>query len=320
MKAEPHTRAGKRMRTLEDPEVQRLHTEEKKSKKAVGIPREDGPLSIEKINLINVGRDPELKDILTIKRLPLEEDTLPNNLLQERGVIPKINSSVLICGQTGQGKTNLLGSLLVKPQFLKGQFHRVVIFAATGLADPTFEFIAKELKMKKDRDVITDTKMMVERLEEVLAEQKAEVEKHKGNKSQSKRIALVFEDVTANKELMASDAFIQAWVQNRHMGVSTFACCHKLRAVTRVCRVQAHNIFVFPPAASEVQVLLDEECPPLLTKKQFRQVIGHAWEKDPKDPKSRPFLHINKTLDHTIRYRRGLGDVITWTDGGTAQL
>jgi hypothetical protein len=280
---------------------------------------EDGSKSrhLQEISVLN---NPSVAGALQIQKLPLKDDKVKQNPLQEADIIPRLGSSVLIVGTTGQGKSNLLGNFLTRPDFMLGEFDKIKLFAMTGLSDPTFAFIAEKTGMKKDRDVFTNPEEMIDKLDEILSEQKSEVDKHKGAKKESKRLAIIFEDVTGNIKLMNSEPFIKCFVQNRHFGITVFACAHKLRAVTRVCRLQAHNTFIFPCSKSEIGILVEEECPHGLKPKDFERLIDEAFKGE------HSFLHINKRVPESIRFRKKLDTVLTFDpqqspeqDGGGAK-
>jgi hypothetical protein len=62
---------------------------------------------------------------------------------------------------------------------------------------------------------------------------------------------------------------------------------------------------LYPSSGSEVDLLCDEYCPPNKTKKQFKQLIGHATDKPYQ------FLHINNQVPIAERYRKNLDVMLT---------
>ncbi len=247
----------------------------------------------------------KLEDVLKIKPPPIKKDDLKERPLMSKDVIPRAQTSVLIVGGTGSGKTTSLIYLLTHPDMFGGYFDRIILFAHTGLSDPNFEYLSKSQNMDKSKDVITNTDEMIDKLAQILQEQKLEVEKHDGDKSKAKKLCLIFEDLSSNIKLMNSEPFIRAFTANRHFGLNVFACTHKLRMMSRVCRLQAHNILFFAAPLSEQEILAQEHCPPDMSEKEFMGVIQHAT----KEPKS--FLHINNKVPHATRYRKNFVTVLT---------
>jgi len=62
---------------------------------------------------------------------------------------------------------------------------------------------------------------------------------------------------------------------------------------------------LYPSSGSEVDLLCDEYAPPNKTKKQFRELIGHATDKPYQ------FLHINNQVPIAERYRKNLDVMLT---------
>lgn len=251
-------------------------------------------------------QQPDSKDTSTSNRLslkikPLEtEGNFPQRPLMKENIIPRMASSSLIVGGTGSGKTVLLVNLLIRPEFYKDYFDRMYLFSPTGGTDPTFKLLIKSKQLKKQDVITTDFES---RLSDIVNEQQAHVESL-GNEFKAKKICVIFEDLSSLKRLQRSEAFEQCFVQNRHLAMMVFAVVHKLSALTRVARLQAANIFFFPSPNSEVEILIDENAPPNLTKDQFREVIRLATAG------SHNFLHINNRVPYAERYRRNLDTII----------
>ena len=67
-------------------------------------------------------KDYEIKPVATSK------DQIKHPLLAEQGVIPKLNTSTILVGKSGSGKSVLLHNLLTRSEFFDKDFVKVLIF------------------------------------------------------------------------------------------------------------------------------------------------------------------------------------------------
>lgn len=209
--------------------------------------------------------------------------------------------SLAVFGMTGSGKTVAVLNLLTNPSMYGNYFDETWLFSVTGAADDSFGV----LKLDKKR-IITDANKMVSSLQKLLKKQKTEVEKKGIDKA--KKVCIVFEDLTANKKLMRSKAFLECFVQNRHHGVTTIACCHKYHALIRTARLNCNHVWIFPCTRSEQNRLIGEAQPPQLISKQFEELIAYAFAPTADQP--RPFLWINYKVPTTIRFRKSFQEIL----------
>ena len=107
---------------------------------------------------------------------------------------------------------------------------------------------------------------------------------------------------------MNSPDFAKAFVQNRHLSISTIACCHKFNALIRTARMNANHHWLFPCSESEVSRVVDEHQPPNLKKADFVRLIQYAFEAS--DDQPRPFLWINLKVPTNIRFRKSMEEVL----------
>ena len=210
--------------------------------------------------------------------------------------------SLSVFGSTGSGKTVAILNLLTNPSMYGEYFDDVYLFSVTGKADDSFD----ALKLKK-KNIITDAAKMINKLQTLINKQKRDVES-KGV-DRAKKLCILFEDLTANKKLMRSKAFLECYVQNRHHNITTIAACHKFHSLVRTARMNSNHMWLFPATQSEVQRILDEAQPPQLSKKEFFELIQYAWQPSAEQP--RPFLWINFKVNTKERFRKSLLEVLT---------
>jgi hypothetical protein len=207
--------------------------------------------------------------------------------------------SLAVYGMTGSGKTVAVLNLLTNPHMYGEYFDEMYLFSATGKSDDSFD----ALRLKK-KNIITD--QMIPKLKKIIDSQKKEVERKGVDKA--KKVCVIFEDLTSNRKLMNSPDFIKAFVQNRHLSMSTICACHKFKALLRTARMNANHHWLFPCSESEVSAIVDEHQPPELKKAEFVGLIQHAFEAT--EEQQRPFLWINLKVPTNIRFRKSMEEIL----------
>ena len=212
--------------------------------------------------------------------------------------------SASLIGGSGSGKSVLAVNLLTNPNLFGNYFDKIYLIGATVNSDDTW----KSLNVPKTQQ-FTDVSTMIPRTERVIKKQKQDVEKM--GVAKAPRICIVWEDVTTNLKLLNSAAYIQSYVQNRHLNCSTLAMCHKFTAQTRVCRLNSGHHFIFAASKSEVARIVSETMPHNLDKATYIRLINYAWTPTKQNPK--PFMWINfkaGAKDVNSQLRKNLNEVI----------
>jgi hypothetical protein len=235
---------------------------------------------------------------LQIKPLPTRAKNISCPPLMEQ-VNLKHPFSLSVFGSTGSGKTVAVLNLLTNPNMYGGYFDEVYLFSVTGKSDDSCD--ALDLKPS---NIITDS--MISKLDSLMKKQQKAVESKGIDKA--KKVCILFEDLTANKKLMESDSFLKSFVQNRHLSISTIACCHKYHALNRTARLNSNHAWVFPATDSEVNRICDEAQPPTLKKAEFIQLINYCFESTPDN--THPFLWMNVKEPYSTRFRKSLEELI----------
>lgn len=251
-------------------------------------------------------RPKELKNkdnILKIVRYDTNKHKIKQRPLMEQNVIPRHASAVVFCGRSGSGKSNLLVNLADRPEYFgktnkndpkSGYFDLVFLFSPTCHHD--------DLPMYLD---IPPSRMYDSNfegpLQHIIKVQKQLIEKKGLDKAP--RILIIFDDIISQTKFMNSSFFTKMYIQNRHLGISTWVCTQSFNKIPRVCRLQANNLFIFAGNGSETEILAQEFSPPHTKKKDFENLIKHATH----DRYS--FLHINMREPPETRYRKNL-DII----------
>lgn len=243
------------------------------------------------------------KFTLAIKKVKSSKDSIRNHPLAEKDIIPRLGTSSIFNGTTGQGKSTLLTNLAKSERFYGMRIDGKDIFDYRFLCSPTAEGddVQKKLGISDDH-VFTDLEEAPELIGEILSAQKKKIKK-KGSDN-APQVMMIYDDVISNPKFMKTDEFIKSFIASRHYNMTTMICSQSWTSVPRKCRLQAKNIFFFAAPLSEVELLCQEFCPPGMTKRQFFELVDYAT----KDPYS--FLYINKSVPMPERFRKNLNEML----------
>lgn len=250
--------------------------------------------------------DDDAKDCnkLKIKKIKSCKDDITNPILSEQDIIPRLGTSSIMNGTTGQGKSTLLTNIVSSKRFFGGLLpNGKAVFTHKFLVSPTAEGDDVQKKLGIDEeDTFTDLEEAPDLIRVIMDAQKKKVKDLGSDKAP--QVLLVYDDVISNPLFMRTDEFTKSFIASRHYNLTTFVCSQSWTAVPRRCRLQAKNIFFFASPLSEVELLCQEYCPPNMTKKQFMKMVDYCTS----EPYS--FLYINKSVPMEKRFRKNLGEMI----------
>lgn len=284
---------NKRQKTEHQPDPQEKDTTQAQTKDKVDKKQIDA-------NGNEVSTDESITSLdLEIRPIKTSKDKIKQPELSEKYIIPRLNTSSIFNGTTGQGKSTLVTNLVADPRFFGAN-----AFDFKFLISPTAEGddVQKELKIKKPF-VISDLTVAPYILKNIMTEQKKLI-KEKGN-HKAPQILLIFDDIVSHPDFLRTDEFVRCFIACRHYNFTTFLCSQSWTACPRRCRLQATNIFFFASPQSEIDLLCEEYCPPGLKKDDFHRMVEFATM----EPRY-SFLYINKSVPFTERYRKNLDYII----------
>ena len=237
--------------------------------------------------------------VYKIQPVATSKDDIKHPALSEAGVIPKLNTSTILVGKSGSGKSVLLHNLLTRPEFFNKYQHFDKIFVVS----PSAECDDVQLALKIPTScVFTDMEEAVVALEKIEKFQSEEIKKLGSGKAQ--KFCIIFDDVIGHTKLMNNPVFISAFIKSRHYNFTVFLCSQHFRKIPKVCRLQASYLCFFAISNSEAEMLCEEFSPPQMKKDAFMQMISDTL----KEPYS--FLTINMRSPWETRFRRGLAEPI----------
>lgn len=232
-----------------------------------------------------------------IEPVQTEKDQIKHPKLADEGVIPKLNTSNIIVGKSGSGKSVLLVNLMTRKEFYGGVFDRVILISPTGESDD----VQMALKVKPSL-IFTDLKLAVEVLGTVEKVQEQLI-KEKGANGAPK-ICVICDDCVGDNNFMKSKEFTNLFIKSRHYNVTVFFLTQHFKRLPKIARLQASTLFFYAISNSEAECLADEFAPPGVSKKSFLRLIDDALEQ----PYS--FLCVNMREPWATRFRSGLAMVI----------
>jgi hypothetical protein len=245
------------------------------------------------------------KDILKIVKYDTNKHKIKQRKLMEDNIIPQHASAVVFCGRSGSGKSNLLVNLAERPEFYgktkkdnpkTGYFDLVFMFSPTCHHDDLPKYLDIPPNRMYDRNFEPPLKHIIKTQKDII---------EKKGLDKAPKLLIIFDDIISQKKFMNSEFFTQMYIQNRHLGISTWVCTQSFNKIPRVCRLQANNLFIFAGSGSETEILTAEFAPPHTSKKQFENLIKHATNE------RYNFLHINMRCPPEERFRRNLDTILT---------
>lgn len=211
----------------------------------------------------------------------------------DKKLVPRLNTSTLIVGRSGSGKSVLLCNLL--KNCYQEAFHLKVLISPTGLTD--------DVQKSMNPDVIvTDLKEGVEFLEGLMKTQEKYIIE-KGSHG-APMVCLILDDVMGENKFLSHSVFVACFTRSRHYNLTVFFLSQKYSGLPKKCRLQVNNVLHFKSQSSENKWISDDFCPSNMTNKKFIELIEWATY----EPHS--FLYINNSAPEDERYRRNFDEII----------
>ena len=230
--------------------------------------------------------------------------------LMENHIFPKHPYRLLLVGESGGGKTNLL-LWLTHHEAEKDYFDRTYLFGNSCKTDPAFKKLVKSGIVRKS-DVFT--KNIRSEAEKIIDQRIDEVESSPNGKYSDnlKPIRLIFEDITNQADLIRSEPLIFALTATRHLNMSVIIVGHKFTCIIKVARINVTDICYFSLPLTDMETLYEEYCPSSLKKKAFMRMVEWATTQQPGEQNEKPFLRVCKRVPVADRFRKGFDRIIEW--------
>ena len=234
-----------------------------------------------------------------IEAIATEKSKTPLKKCMKEGVLPKFPFSLMISGRSGSGKTSVLMNLLTKKELLGCYHHYVIIYSPTAnQGDDSYKSLNLPPENFKNNFSEQDLEDLIKSRQELI--------KVKGIEwvVKNSRVLIVLDDVIANRQFLNSEQALKAFTLLRHYQVSIIVLMQTYNKLPKALRNNANGLMIFPSNRSELEVIIDELCPPSITKKQFLKLVSDATSG------RYDFLYINNHADPNKRLRKNLDEII----------
>ena len=238
---------------------------------------------------------------LTVNAIPNNsKDKIKQPELAELKCIPALNTSTIVIGKTGSGKSSVIYKLLNDPHMwdAKNTFDLVCLISPTAKMDD----IQRQYPITDDDCVIDDLSEAPAFLRGLMDMQSDTIEEF--GAVNSPLLCILLDDCVADKQFINSNEFFEIFMKQRHYNMTVVIASQQYKSIKKKCRLQATNVIWFASPHSETENLLMDHCPPNTTKRHFLQLIQFAT-KAPHD-----FLYINMQCPWAERYRRCFTEII----------
>ena len=234
-----------------------------------------------------------------IKPIQTQKDQIKNPKLADEGVIPKLNTSSIIVGKSGSGKTVLLANLMKNPLFYSSGkfFSKTFLISPTGCADD----VQKSLGVPESC-TFTDLEEAVEALKKIEVSQEQKITEMGASKAP--KFCVILDDCIGSNKFMNSKEFINLFTKARHYNITVFFLSQHFKRLPKICRLQASHLYFFAISNTEAEALAEEFAPPGMPKKSFMRLID--------DVLTEPYQFLSISMKHgwNERFRKGLAMVI----------
>jgi len=217
----------------------------------------------------------------------------------KKGYLPRFPCVYSFSGLSRSGKSTLINRVLTDPNLMGDFHHTILFFSPTSDSDDT---ITRSLDLPKENIYNEFTE---DDLKEIIDARRKEIERKGFNHvAKNNRLLIIFDDIISHTSFLKSQTMIDLAATVRHLLVTTFFATQSFNRVPRVCRLNLRGIAFFQANRNEVDVLVEEVCPSILKKNEFRELIHYATEE------KYSFLFINRDEPFKTRYRKGFDTIL----------
>jgi hypothetical protein len=219
--------------------------------------------------------------MLKIEALPPinKNDTITLN--KNAHCIPKHPARVLFNGSSGSGKSNLIITMLTKPEFYLNYFDFVFILSPNFDRDDSYrhidKLIAKQEKTKKGTIFQISEKFDEEEMGIIIQELAQSVEKLP--KAKRKKVLFLLDDILEDKKLLNSSFLSLLFTRGRHLNTSIWFSTQSYKNTPRKLRLQLSDIILFEPRNLSEKKMIYEEFSAGLPPDMFDAVVNMVFSK-----------------------------------------
>ena len=226
------------------------------------------------------------------------KDDIKQPELAEKNLIPRVNTSTIIVGRSGSGKSVVMSQLLNDPNFWGDTFDLVCLISPTAKMDD----VQSQFPVSNEECVVTNLKKAPAFLQGLMQLQKENIEKYgAGN---SPLVCIILDDCVADRSFINSNEFFEIFMKNRHYNFTVVLASQQYKSISKKARLQANNVIFFKSPDSETEHLVYDFCPPAYSRQKFMQLIKFATDDE------YSFLYINMKAPWKERFRKNFSEII----------
>jgi hypothetical protein len=241
---------------------------------------------------------------IKITPLKTKKTDLPQSLYMEADIINRFPSLTLCIGKSGSGKSNVVGNMLTKKEFMKDFFDEIYLFSPTAKSDDLVE----HLNLKEDHIIDNLDESSIIKLNKIVDDNTEKIKKNGiKNTAKNSKILIICDDCISEKVFIKSNILSKLATAGRHALISTIICSQSYTKVPRVIRLQAQGMIVFPSSNDELDLLCEDLCPAGMSKKDFLELIKYATEE------RYSFLFVNHHVKNPKeKFRKNFDEIIEY--------
>lgn len=252
----------------------------------------------------NSSESDENEDPMEIKALKTKKSDLPQSPFMEAEIINKFPSLTLCIGRSGSGKSNVVGNMLTKKEFMKDFFDEIYLFSPTAKSDDLVE----HLKLKDDHIIEKLDESAITKLNKIVDDNTEKIKKNGiAATAKNSKILILCDDCISEKVFIKSNILARLATAGRHALISTIISSQSYTRVPRVIRLQTQGLIVFPSSNDEIELLAEDLCPAGMSRKDFLELIKFATSE------RYSFLFVNNhAKDPRTKFRKKFSEIIEY--------
>lgn len=201
-----------------------------------------------------------------------------------RIVLNKFPTQILVCGPTEAGKTNAVKQIV---KSIAHKFHYIIVFCPTARLNRDYDFLPKSYICDYSRELL-----------------EAIIEKQNQYKEKGKDIhcLLIFDDIVGRVKTHNNELFDQLATSSRHSNISLIYITQQVTKISTTIRNNVQTVLATEMNKLEAETIY-ERCKCIATKAEFLDIISEKVNKTKyqficlqnsryslvKFPKTRPF-------------------------------
>ena len=235
---------------------------------------------------------------LTVTACETRKDDIEQPELSKLFHIPSLCTSTIIIGRSGSGKSVCVSKLLNDPNMFGKRFDLICLISPTAKMDD----VQSTYPVTDEHCIIEDLAEAPAFLSKIMKIQRGYIQEL--GAGCAPQVCIILDDCVADRKFINSKEFFEIFMKSRHYNLTIIINAQQYKSISKKARLQANNVIWFKSPMSETENLINDHCPPGMTKKEFGRLVEFATRD------SYSFLYINMKAPWKERYRKTFSEVI----------